>query len=199
MGKRDRVCSLLDEKVSSNTKYHSIAVARSLVHLGLFPQEAIQAEPLSLCSLALKCCDFWKPPRGRGTEPHGEPQRGSGVLCHTRVRGRGGAWLGPAAATSSSAHLSHAALLHALDSGPVRPLGQAAGSCSRIRRGYTLSYVTTVSYPAREKGKETMPLYPVTSSTQAGRICFLFGVSDTLWRGWLMLGLSRLGTQARST
>lgn len=132
----------------------------------------------------------------------GTTERKWPVLCHTRVRGRGGAWLDPAAAALSSAHLSHAALLQALDSGPVRLLGQAAGSCSRIRRRvYTelLFYHCQLPSLGSQKGKETMSLYPVTLSTRAGRICFLFGVSDTLWRGWLMLGLSRLGTQARST
>ena len=84
----------------------------------------------------------------------------------------------------------------------MRLLGQAAGSCSRIRRRvYTelLFYHCQLPSLGSQKGKETMSLYPVTSSTRAGRIYFLFGVSDTLWRGWLMLGLSRLGTQARST
>lgn len=121
------------------------------------------------------------------------------ALCHTRGRGR--AWLDSAAASLPSAHLSHATLLKVLDSGPVRPQGQAAASCSRIRRVYTglLSYHCQLPGLGRQKGKETMSLYPVTSGTGAGRICFLFGVSDTLWRGWLILGLSMLGTQGRST
>lgn len=120
-----------------------MTVARFLVHLCLsFPRRAITGLNLS-GSFLLFFCNAVIPGShpGRWTEPHGEPEKGSGQFRVTHESGaeaEGGLEVCSLDSWSST-HLSHTALLEVSVLGLVWSRSQATGGRDRIRtrRVYT--------------------------------------------------------------